>query len=196
MTRVPDLSENSVLCLGLCDQKTTKNKTECWPFLWFLSYCLRPLGCPKIIKIWSKTDQKSVKMEVWGLLGQLLEAFGPQDGPKLKNHPKSDFEDPPQGPSLGTKIWEKMWFIWFLVVFLLFVFSIVFFIDFRWIQGLKLMPFRGARHAWSVVNSGRIEVLQFLRRGQFLMPPGTLPGSLFEVILAPSWHQVGSKAGF
>ena len=51
MTRVPDLSENSVLCLGLCDQKTTKNKTECWPFLWFLSYSLRPLCCPKIIKI-------------------------------------------------------------------------------------------------------------------------------------------------
>ena len=28
------------------------------------------------------------------------------------------------------------------------------------------------------------------------MPPGALPGSLFEVIVAPSWRQVGSKAGF
>ena len=50
---------------------------------------------------WLKTIQKSVKMEVWGLLGQLLEAFGPQDGPKLRNPPKSDFEDPPSDP-----VWE------------------------------------------------------------------------------------------
>ena len=29
----------------------------------------------------------------WGLLGELLEAFGPQDGPKLKKARKSDFVD-------------------------------------------------------------------------------------------------------
>ena len=28
------------------------------------------------------------------------------------------------------------------------------------------------------------------------MLPRALPGSLFEVILVPSWHQVGSKGGF
>ncbi len=146
-----------------------------------------------LIQNWSKIGKN-------GGLGALGAAPGSIWAPRWPKAEKTSKKwlrgPPPQGPSLGTKIWEKMWFIWFLVVFLLFVFSIVFFIDFRWIQGLKLMPFRGARHAWSVVNSGRIEVLQFLRRGQFLMPPGTLPGSLFEVILAPSWHQVGSKAGF
>ena len=31
----------------------------------------------------------------WGLLVELLEAFGPQDGPKLKHTRKSDFADPP-----------------------------------------------------------------------------------------------------
>ena len=42
----------------------------------------------------------------------------------------------------------------------------------------------------------RFEFCSFFRQGQFLMPPGALPGSLFEVILAPSWRQVGSKGGF
>ena len=31
---------------------------------------------------------------------------------------------------------------------------------------------------------------------RFLIPPRTFPGSLFEVILAPIWHQVGTKGGF
>ena len=145
-----------------------------------------------LIQNWSKIGKNGGL----GALGAAPGSIWAPRWPKAEKTSKKWLRGPPQGPSLGTKIWEKMWFIWFLVVFLLFVFSIVFFIDFRWIQGLKLMPFRGARHAWSVVNSGRIEVLQFLRRGQFLMPPRTLPGSLFEVILAPSWHQVGSKAGF
>ena len=68
--------------------------------------------------------------------------------------------------------------------------------DFDGFGGPKIMTFGGLRHASSVVNSGRIEVLQFLRRGQFLMPPRTRFGSLFEVILEPSWRQVGSKGGF
>ena len=46
-------------------------------------------------------------MEVWGLLGQLLEAFGPQDGPKLKNPPKSDFEDPPPSDPVWELKFEK-----------------------------------------------------------------------------------------
>ena len=56
------------------------------------------------IKICQTNYQKLVKMEVWGPLGQLLEAFGPQDDPKVKKPQKSKFEDLPQGPSLGTKI--------------------------------------------------------------------------------------------
>ena len=38
----------------------------------------------------------------WGLLGELLGAFWPQDGPKLKKDEKSDL--PPPGPKLGAKI--------------------------------------------------------------------------------------------
>ena len=38
--------------------------------------------------------------------------------------------------------------------------------------------------------------MQVFGRGRFLMPPGMLSGSLFEVIWAPSWRQVGPKGGF
>ena len=42
---------------------------------------------------------------MWGLLAKLLEAFWPQDGPKLKKgSKKSDFADLPPGPKLGAKI--------------------------------------------------------------------------------------------
>ena len=47
-------------------------------------------------------------MEVWGPLGQLLEAFGPQDGPKLKKPQKSKFEDPPPpGTQFGNQNLRK-----------------------------------------------------------------------------------------
>ena len=36
----------------------------------------------------------------------------------------------------------------------------------------------------------------FLRKIVFLMPPSTQTGSLLGVILAPIWHQVGTKGGF
>ena len=38
----------------------------------------------------------------WGFLGEILEAFGPQDGPKLKKPYRSDCEDLP--PSPGTQL--------------------------------------------------------------------------------------------
>ena len=44
---------------------------------------------------------------MWGLLGQLWEAFGPQDGPKLKKGRKSEFAGRPPGAKLGAKIGEK-----------------------------------------------------------------------------------------
>ena len=40
----------------------------------------------------------------WGLLVEPLEAFGPQDGPKLKKTRKNAFADPPPGDQWGTKI--------------------------------------------------------------------------------------------
>ena len=63
-------------------------------------------------------------------------------------------------------------------------------------MGSEIDAFGSGRHGSSIANSGRIEVLQLFRRGQFFMPPRTLFGSLFEVILEPSWRQVGSKGGF
>ena len=46
-------------------------------------------------------------MEIWGALGQLLEAFGPQDCPKPKKLQKSDFEDPPPGTQFGNQNLRK-----------------------------------------------------------------------------------------
>ena len=154
------------------------------------------LCCPNIMKICQRKCQKSIKMEVWGPLGQLLEAFGPQNGPKLKKPQKSKFEDPPPGTQFGNQNLRKKWLRYILVVFYVLFLSLVFCIDFKWFQGPKLMPFRGVRHAWSVVNNGRIEVFQFFRKSEFSMPPGTPPGSLFEAILAPGWGQVGSRVEF
>ena len=50
----------------------------------------------------------------WGLLGELLEAFGPQDGPKLKKTWKSDFVDPPQRDSFGSLFgtFSSLWRSW------------------------------------------------------------------------------------
>ena len=40
---------------------------------------------------------------LWGLLGELLEALGPQDGPKFKKGRKMEFVTPPQGASWEPK---------------------------------------------------------------------------------------------
>ena len=40
-------------------------------------------------------------------MGELLEAFGPQDGPNLKKARKCDFADPPQGARGAAKIEPK-----------------------------------------------------------------------------------------
>ena len=44
---------------------------------------------------------------VLGALGELLEAFGPQDGPKLKKSRKSGFVAPPPGARRAAKIGLK-----------------------------------------------------------------------------------------
>ena len=54
---------------------------------------------------------------VLGALGELLEAFGPLNGPKLKKVRKSEFADPPPGAQLGAKIREKCDLETFYVVF-------------------------------------------------------------------------------
>ena len=75
------------------------------------SYVLRPLRCLKITENVSTNRSKIGKNGglgwFWGLLGEILGAFGPPDGPKLKKAWKSEFVDPPQGVQLGVKIWEK-----------------------------------------------------------------------------------------
>ena len=53
----------------------------------------------------------------WGLLGELLEALGPQDGPKLQKGRKSEFVDRPPGAKLGAKIGEKSDLDTFFIVF-------------------------------------------------------------------------------
>ena len=64
-------------------------------------------------------------MEVWGPLGQLLEAFGPQDGPKLKKPQKSDFEDPPPETQFGNQNLRKK-LLGDIFVFFLLLLSLVF----------------------------------------------------------------------
>ena len=44
----------------------------------------------------------------WGLLVEPLEAFGPQDGPKLKKTRKSGFADPPPRGPMGNQNLIKM----------------------------------------------------------------------------------------
>ena len=44
---------------------------------------------------------------VLGALGELLEAFGPLNAPKLKKTRKSEFVDPPQGARRAAKIVPK-----------------------------------------------------------------------------------------
>ena len=95
---------------------------------------------------------------------------------------------------LVTQIWEKsslesFWSFsssWFRAVAIC--------IDFRWIQVPNSRHFWRGRHGGGVVNNYWIWVLQFFRQGQFFMFPGYLPGWFCEVILAPSWGQVSSKA--
>ena len=70
----------------------------------FVFLFLRPVAFrvskshPKLIKKLPKIGKKGGLGWFWGLLVELLEAFGPQDGPKLKKTRKSDFADPPWGP--------------------------------------------------------------------------------------------------
>ena len=77
----------------------------------FVFLFLRPLAFRvaknnlKLIKKLPKIGKKGGLGWFWGLLVELLEAFGPQDGPKLKKTRKSESEDPPPtGTQLGTKI--------------------------------------------------------------------------------------------
>ena len=86
-------------------------------------------------------------MEVWEPLGQLLEAFGPQDGPKLRKPQKSKFEDPSPGTQFGNQNLRKKLLGDIFAVLLLIFWGLVFSIDFWRFQGPKLMPFRVVRHA-------------------------------------------------
>ena len=113
------LGDNSVLCLCFYHQQCLKNKTECWPFFGFFPTLFGIYGVqksPTCVKKGIKIDQNGGLGWFWGLLGELLEAFGPQDGPKLKNHRKSDFVDPPspKGPSGEPKSEKNMPWRYFL----------------------------------------------------------------------------------
>ena len=48
----------------------------------------------------------------WGLLGETLEAFGPQEWPKLKKPPKSELDDPSLGAQLGPKMTPNSLKVW------------------------------------------------------------------------------------
>ena len=56
---------------------------------------------------WSREAPGGALGAILELLGELWEPFWTQERPKLKNHQKSDFEDPPPGTSLGAQILEK-----------------------------------------------------------------------------------------
>ena len=106
------LGDNSVLCLEFRHQKMFKNKTECWPFFGF--FFRRPLAfrvSKKLRNLLSKLPKISKKGGLgwfWGLLVEPLEAFGPQDGPKLKKTlKKANQYLPPWGP-VGNQNLIKM----------------------------------------------------------------------------------------
>ena len=77
-------------------------------FFRFLSYAFSAFTLSKPNQNLSQHLSKIVKNGdpgwLWGLLGEILEAFGPQDGPKLKNRRTRDLEDPPPGAQLGARI--------------------------------------------------------------------------------------------
>ena len=106
------LGDNSVLCLEFRHQKIFKNKTECWPFFGFFFDALWHLGCRKSVEnLLNKLPKISKKGGLgwfWGLWAEPLEAFGPQDGPKLKKtRQKANQYLPPWGP-LGNQNLIKM----------------------------------------------------------------------------------------
>ena len=57
-----------------------------------------------------KTNKNGGLGWFWGLLGRILEAFGPQDGPKLKKSSKMTPLWHPPGAQMGANIWKKV--IW------------------------------------------------------------------------------------
>ena len=102
------LGDNSVLCLELCRPKMAKNNTECWPFFAFSflrsSACMGSKHHQNLVQKLQKRGKNGGLGWFWGLLGELLEAFGPQHGPKLKKARKSESVDPPRDPQGYPKI--------------------------------------------------------------------------------------------
>ena len=77
-------------------------------FLIFFFDALWHLGCRKSVEnLLNKLPKISKKGGLgwfWGLWAEPLEAFGPQDGPKLKKHAKRRITTYPPGDHWGTKI--------------------------------------------------------------------------------------------
>ena len=57
---------------------------------------------------WSRGALGGALGAILELLGELWEPFWTQERPKLKNHQKSDFEDPPPGTILGAQFLEQI----------------------------------------------------------------------------------------
>ena len=100
------LGDKSVLCLELCRPKMAKNNTECWPFFAFSflrsSACMGSKHHQNLVQKLQKRGKNGGLGWFWGLLGELLEAFGPQHGPKLKKAQKRESVDPPPGTPRAT----------------------------------------------------------------------------------------------
>ena len=96
------LGDNSVLCLELCRPKMAKNNTECWPFFAFSflrsSACMGSKHHQNLVQKLHKRGKNGGLGWCWGLLGELLEAFGPQHGPSSEKLEKVSPSTPSQGP--------------------------------------------------------------------------------------------------
>ena len=70
---------------------------------------------------WSREAPGGALGAILELLGELWEPFWTQERPKLKNHDKSDIEDPPQGPVWKHKFQKKLIWVQFVQYFYVFV---------------------------------------------------------------------------
>ena len=127
----------------------------------------------------------------WGGLRETWEAFWSQDGPKLKQCRKSYFGDSPAGTKLVAEIEEQIIHRRFFTYVLRLFFKVWSFHRFEVILGSDIDVFL----KWSTgLKCGKycleLSFAVFLTSSVFVTSR-VLPGLLFEVILVPSWHQVG-----
>ena len=150
------------------------------------------------MNIQSKIYPKSLKMEARGGSGGSRGRPGRHFGPKTVQGWKKVVRWPLSGSPFGSLFghfsahdrFRSSFCALFSYMILRFVFlSIVG--EFR-IRNWGI--FESGRHAASVVNSVQIRYLLFFRQVRFLIPPGSLPGSLFEVMLAPKSYIVRDKS--